>query len=197
MKIALKAGGGQIAVPGAPQTSTGVRRNRLGLMGLSPGASVLVPLVLLLSLPSCSHARRVDFSPAAAWAAPADTATLERQAYRRVNDHRVSRRKRALAWSDVIAEQARQHSLRMARGAARFGHGGFEKRVKAINRSRTARKAAENVAIDYTAERAVQAWLKRGGHRANIEGDYDLTGVGAAVDRQGRVYFTQIFIKSK
>ena len=34
-------------------------------------------------------------------------------------------------------------------------------------------------------------------HKKNIDGDYDLAGVGAAQDANGVVYFTQIFVKKR
>jgi uncharacterized protein YkwD len=41
---------------------------------------------------------------------------------------------------------------------------------------------------------AVQGWLESPGHRENIEGPYELTGVGVASNAKGEVYFTQIFV---
>jgi uncharacterized protein YkwD len=32
------------------------------------------------------------------------------------------------------------------------------------------------------------------GHRKNIEGPYEVTGIGVARNAQGEVYFTQIFV---
>lgn len=159
--------------------------------------TLLLAIVLMVSLPSCSHGRSVRVDPSRVTTVSANDAMLERRAYRQINDYRARKRLRPLAWSEAIADEARRHSQRMARGAARFGHGGFEKRVKTISRSTRCRKAGENVAIDYSAEGAVEAWLKRRGHRKNIESDYDTTGIGAAVDRRGLVYFTQIFVKSR
>jgi len=41
----------------------------------------------------------------------------------------------------------------------------------------------------------VQGWLKSPGHRKNIKGDFDVTGIGVSKNAQGDYYFTQIFIK--
>jgi uncharacterized protein YkwD len=61
---------------------------------------------------------------------------------------------------------------------------------------------AENVGInDYppsgTVRAAVSGWLGSRGHRENIEGRYDLTGVGIVRDAQGAYYYTQIFVRRK
>jgi uncharacterized protein YkwD len=85
----------------------------------------------------------------------------------------------------------------MAAGATAFGHDGFEQRVAAIGQTIAWSNAGENVALDYSAAGAVEAWIGSPGHRANIEGQYDVTGVGVATGRNGSMYFTQIFIKTR
>jgi uncharacterized protein YkwD len=60
------------------------------------------------------------------------------------------------------------------------------------------RHTAENVAVNQgyrnPASEAVRGWLASRGHRENIEGPYQSTGVGVASDAAGNVYFTQIFV---
>ena len=55
----------------------------------------------------------------------------------------------------------------------------------------------ENVATNQgfpdPAETAVQGWLDSPPHRENIEGDFNLAGVGIAENADGLFYFTQIF----
>jgi uncharacterized protein YkwD len=155
-------------------------------------ARLLLPIVLVLSLVSCATDRSHRPAPPTP-----DTATLEQQTYAKINQYRLSKGRRALVWSDVIAGQARQHSQMMARGKARFGHSGFNDRTAAIGQSVPWSRAGENVAINRTAADVVDRWVKSRSHRANIEGDFDLTGIGAATARDGSVYFTQIFIKAK
>jgi uncharacterized protein YkwD len=46
-------------------------------------------------------------------------------------------------------------------------------------------------------EATVQRLLESPVHRENIEGDFDLTGVGAATDAQGLLYLTQIFVRTR
>jgi uncharacterized protein YkwD len=58
--------------------------------------------------------------------------------------------------------------------------------------------AAENVAYNtgYSnpANEAVVGWLKSPGHLRNLQGKYNLTGVGVAANENGDVYLTQIFL---
>jgi uncharacterized protein YkwD len=55
---------------------------------------------------------------------------------------------------------------------------------------------AENVATgQHTAQSAVDTWLKSQGHRENIEGDYNQTGIGITKGKNGSLFFTEIFIK--
>lgn len=122
---------------------------------------------------------------------------LERQVYAAVNDYRSARRLPALAWSDVAANQARGHSRKMASGATSLGHRDFRKRAATIEKTLPWSRAAENVARSRSVERAVELWLRSRGHRRNIEGGFDVTGIGAATGPDGLIYFTQIFIKSK
>lgn len=154
--------------------------------------TVVFPAVLVLSVVSCSTGRTYRAAPPTP-----ETASLERQTHAKINEYRLSKGRRALEWRDAIADQARGHSQMMARKQVRFGHAGFNKRVARVGRSHSWKSAAENVAINRTAADVVARWVKNRSHRANIEGDFDLTGVGVAAARDGSVYFTQIFVKSK
>lgn len=86
----------------------------------------------------------------------------------------------------------------MAAGTTPLGHEGFAHRVKALRHVMTCRRTAENVAFDQghrdPAAEAVSGWLASRGHRENIEGPYELTGVGVVSYASGEVYFTQIFV---
>ena len=103
-----------------------------------------------------------------------------------------------MLWNDAIAEQARQHSKNMAAGTTPFGHDGLTDRLAAIGRTTPWSAGAENVAatsIDAFAPNVVDLWLASPPHLANIEGDFNQTGVGAA--KGASLFCTQIFIKSK
>jgi uncharacterized protein YkwD len=84
----------------------------------------------------------------------------------------------------------------MARGKMRFGHGGFNERIEAagVPFTSAAENVGQNQGFDDPADQAVKGWLESHGHRTNIEGRYNLTGIGAARSRNGTLFFTQIFI---
>lgn len=121
----------------------------------------------------------------------------ERTAFSQINAHRASKGLPALAWSDVIAEQARRHSREMASGETPRGHAGYEARMAAIAKHIRFNSAAENVVGDRDVEAAVRRLLLSPVHRKNIEEDFDLTGVGAATGGDGLLYLTQIFVKTE
>jgi uncharacterized protein YkwD len=89
----------------------------------------------------------------------------------------------------------------MADGSVPFSHDGFDDRVAAISAQIPISGAAENVAMNsgYSdpARIAYDGWLKSEGHRNNIEGNYDLTGIGVYQASGGSYYLTQLFAKSR
>ncbi|HEY9649405.1 MAG TPA: CAP domain-containing protein, partial [Coleofasciculaceae cyanobacterium] len=127
--------------------------------------------------------------------------SMEQSVHQQINQYRQSRNLPPLTLNAQITEQARLHSADMASGRVPFSHNGFDGRVRAIARSISYRSAAENVAYNQgysnPGEQAVQGWLKSTGHRQNIEGNYDLTGIGITKNAKGEYYFTQIFIKRR
>lgn len=122
---------------------------------------------------------------------------LEQEVYQLINRYRISQNLTPLTTNEIITQQARMHSRAMATKRIPVCHSGFAKRVERISRSLPYRAAAENVAYNkgYSdcAQRAAQDWFKNTEHRKNIEGNYQLTGIGVAMDSQGAYYFTQIF----
>ena len=128
-------------------------------------------------------------------------AALEQSVYQQVNQYRKSKNLPPLKWNPQITQEARNHSQAMASGKTPFSHDGFDRRVKAIDKSVAYRAAAENVAYNQgysdPGKQAVQGWLKSPGHLKNIEGNFDLTGVGITKNAKGEYYLTQIFIKGR
>ncbi|GAC1458341.1 MAG: CAP domain-containing protein [Chamaesiphon sp.] len=127
--------------------------------------------------------------------------TLEQSIYKEVNQYRKSRNLPPLTIDARISEQARAHSQAMASDRVPFGHQGFEQRVQAIARAIPYQRAAENVAFNQGYSQpdtqAVEGWIKSIHHRENMEGPYNLTGIGIAKNAKGEYYFTQIFIRSR
>lgn len=124
---------------------------------------------------------------------------LERLVYQQVNQFRRLRNLPALALDERISQQARLHSQRMANGSVPFSHEGFEQRGRSIDQVMTNQGISENVAYnqgyaDPIAE-AIQGWIASEGHRRNLEGQFDLTGIGVAQNSRGQFFFTQIFVR--
>lgn len=164
-------------------------------------ATWTLDVLLAVALAASVAARSYGQERAPDAAAGRSLVAVERQTYSKVNDYRTSRGLTALSWNDAVAEQARLHSVDMASGASAFGHDGFDSRMHAIVRSVAWTGVAENVFMLLNfpdpAAVAVRGWLDSPGHKENIEGDYDVTGVGIARSENGTLYFTQIFVKSK
>lgn len=152
-------------------------------------------LLLALSLSGCLGSDSSDGSDEKSpyW-------DLEQATFNSINAHRTSIGMSKLNWSGVMAEQAMGHSEAMADGRVNFSHDGFSDRVAAIKKEITIGGAGENVAMNWGSEDpvgvAVSGWLNSTGHKANIEGSYDLTGVGVAKSEDGKYYLTQMFAKS-
>ncbi|MCU0552525.1 MAG: CAP domain-containing protein [Leptolyngbya sp. Prado105] len=126
-------------------------------------------------------------------------AEMEQDILRRINRYRSSKGLSALTWSSDIAHQARSHSRNMAKKIVSFGHQGFAQRSKAISNSTQSLSTAENVAWVASrrdpAGQAVEAWLKSPKHLQNIEGNFNITGIGISISSSGEYYFTQDFAK--
>ena len=126
--------------------------------------------------------------------------TLEREIHQLVNQYRARQGLPALQLDERVSESARQHSAAMAARERPFGHAGFDQRGAAISRFLPYRGMAENVAYDgrggaNLSTLIVEGWIGSAAHRRNIEGAYEVTGIGIARDREGVAYATQIFLR--
>lgn len=124
---------------------------------------------------------------------------IEKAVYNQVNQYRASKGLPPLTANLPMSEQARVHSQNMASGKVPFSHQGFQQRVTAVAIPYSS--AAENVAYNQgysdPATVAVQGWIKSTGHRQNMEGNFNLTGIGVATNSKGQYYFTQLFIRNR
>ena len=115
-----------------------------------------------------------------------------------VNEYRVKHRLAPLEMNQAISNEAATHSRAMASRAIPFGHAHFDGRIKRLYRQfDSSRGGAENVAYyKLDAKRLVEQWIASPGHRQNIMGNYNLTGIGIAHDKKGWAYYTQIFLRT-
>jgi uncharacterized protein YkwD len=134
-------------------------------------------------------------------AAGQDSAALERQVFALVNAHRASLGLAPLIYREDIAVVARGHSQAMATGRVGLSHEGVEERRRELSAKIAFRQFGENVGVNnqtsaLAARTAMADWLKSSGHRQNIEGRFNLTGIGIVRSSTGLYFFTQIFVSS-
>jgi len=123
--------------------------------------------------------------------------TTEIQMLKLVNNHRGSIGLKKLSPLNEAMFQSQNHSIFMAFSLGSLTHQGFSTRVSQIEEDSSLNiiRSGENVAYNSTTLRAHEALLNSYGHRKNIEGDFTHVGIGEETDSNGRMYFTQIFIK--
>ena len=125
---------------------------------------------------------------------------LAELAFSLINQQRIASHLTPLVWQDTIAETAERHSLNMAEGTVAFGHDGFYDRIAELRSFFTFTTAAENVG--YCTEQndpvqvIVNGWMQKTDHRANVLGDFDVSGIGAAEGLDGEIFITQVFLKT-
>lgn len=126
-----------------------------------------------------------------------DLDTLEAQVVEMINEERAKEGLTALLEWKELAICARSHSQNMAEKLVEFGHDGFDERAEAMQEIAFWTKFAENVAFSYNVKdhlkTAVKGWMHSPGHRKNILGDYEETGVGIFFSSEGEFYITQLF----
>ena len=163
-----------------------VRECGIGFARTDDGFMVMVA-VLVVPLPRLS---------------PLELAQLERRLFDEVN-----RRRQAaggglpLRWDERLAAAARAHSEDMA-ARRYFEHVSPEGRTPAARVQAAGvpyRRVAENIGESRNQEDPVRAaadgWMNSPGHRANIvDPAFVESGLGAAADADGALYFTQLFI---
>lgn len=141
---------------------------------------------ILLSLQACSQTTEQI----------SGEAQLQQSVLDYMNQYRRGRGLAPLKMMPLITAEALKHSKNMANGRVDFGHDGFEDRAdRLMSQIEQSNAIAENVAYGkFSAQEVVNRWLQSAGHRKNIEGKFNLTGVGIIKRSDGYIYFTQIFL---
>ena len=118
-----------------------------------------------------------------------------------VNDYRLELELPPMTLLEEFSLLARKHSEAMAQGDVDLGHDGFSERYQMARSVAILSSAGENVGMNFAAQdpvnNAIDNWLDSDGHRQNIEGDFNLTGVGIARNELGAIYFTQLFFSGE
>jgi uncharacterized protein YkwD len=153
---------------------------------------LFIPLPELQCLPSA-------YDPKAQIPSRIEIQAMEAKVFNLINRERKKNGFSPLREWKVLATYAREHSWNIAMDHVDFGHHGFEARAEAIKTFGRHQALGENVAYSYLLKdpltAAVNGWMRSPGHRENILGDYDETGVGIAYSKEGRCYITQLFAK--
>jgi uncharacterized protein YkwD len=122
--------------------------------------------------------------------------TIELEVLDLVNTYRASKSLPSLQKMDIISSVAKSHSDYMVETGL-VNHDNFPLRNKELINKANASSVGENVAYGFnSAEGVVNAWLKSDAHRSIIEReDFTHFGVSVETNKEGKKYFTHMFIK--
>lgn len=126
---------------------------------------------------------------------PADNAAFEQEVLRLTNVERAKKGLPALVWDKDLARAARYHAADMFTDDY-FDHNTHDKvngREVLICRTferigKFGRGGAENIAINYSPEGTIRAWVNSNGHYRNMMGNYKKLGVGYYKDHWVQVF---------
>ncbi|MFD0799112.1 CAP domain-containing protein [Maribacter chungangensis] len=120
---------------------------------------------------------------------------LEQEVLEIVNSHRSDLGATTLVFSPIAYEYANKHTDYMiAKG--NLSHDNFSSRASSIAAKVQVQMVAENVAKDYsTAQEAFLGWYESTSHKKTMEGDFTHTAVSVKKDKNGNLYYTQLFYK--
>ena len=115
-----------------------------------------------------------------------------------INSYRLKHHLRPLQINNIITHEAQIHSTNMAKKIIPFSHTNFNQRIQHIYaKIHNCKHGAENIAYfppKVSPREVVKLWLISSLHRRNINGNYNLTGIGITTDKRGWIYYTQTFI---
>lgn len=135
----------------------------------------------------------------------ANDTSLALRIHQKINEHRQSIGKKPLEYHKGLSQMAEKHSRYMAAKTGSFNlegdqitHYGFSSRSVLAKAKYRIPDLSENVIASHSANRNVENqflrdWLNSKNHRYNLESNWVYSGVGVALDEQGRVYATQLF----
>lgn len=111
------------------------------------------------------------------------------------NAHRLSMGMGTMQEFPAVYKFAEAHNDYMI-AQNKLSHDNFDARAQRIASETKAEKISENIARYYaTPEKVLEAWLASKSHRQAMEGPYSHTSLSVQLDKAGRPYYTQIFLK--
>lgn len=153
--------------------------------------------ICTFSLTSCSKdsIEEMDSANLTAKPAPVVYTDIEYDVMELINSYRSDQGLPQLQYLDEGSVQAASHNQHMIENNE-VCHDYFGNRYEALVKSVNARAVSENVASGFrTAEAVVNAWIKSEGHRKNLEGEHTHFGISVKEGMDGKLYFTNIFVK--
>lgn len=124
-----------------------------------------------------------------------DPVSMEKELLDLVNEHRTSIGEDVLQDSPSSYKYAEEHNQYMI-SHNKLSHDNFEDRATQIAAETSAVGVSENVARYYTsAEKTLDGWLNSTSHKEALEGDFTHTTLSVQLDKDGRPYYTQLFLK--
>jgi uncharacterized protein YkwD len=158
-----------------------------------------LPLLALMTLLTFSSCSTEDFPEDGV-----DTITLQNapapkeieiEILELINEHRIGLGLNKLNSLSIVKSVAFTHTDYMVEINS-VNHDNFYQRKISLEQNANAKIVSENVAYAYSsAQSVVNAWINSESHRENIEGDYTDFEVSAEQNKEGKWYYTNIFIK--
>ncbi|MGX7666195.1 CAP domain-containing protein [Flavobacterium pedocola] len=156
-------------------------------------------IVLLITFASCSSESTEDSSPANSSEYVIKNnytySQIELDILNLVNAHRAGLGLNQLEKINHISNVSEEHDQYMIANNT-LSHALFAQREDNLRATVGALSVGENVAYNYlTAQSVVTAWLNSPSHKANMEGNYTHCGISVRANADGKLYFTNIFIR--
>lgn len=120
---------------------------------------------------------------------------IEEEIMSLVNEYRAEEGLSQLEFDQSAYEYAEEHNNYMI-SEGRISHDDFNRRSSDLALATGSGFVAENVGRNFiTAKALVEAWKKSPTHQKNMLGDFTHAAVSAAPDKNGNLYFTNLFYK--
>lgn len=153
--------------------------------------------IAALSLTSCSkdNIGEMETANLTTKVSPVSYTGIELEVLDLINEYRDLKGFSQLNVLDEGSRQAVIHNGHMIENDE-VCHDNFTDRYTALVNNVQAKAVSENVAFGYSsAEAVVNAWIKSDSHRENMEGDHTHFGISVKEGTDGRLYFTNIFVR--
>ena len=154
-------------------------------------------MAVVISLTSCSkdNVEELDSADLTTTVTPVSYSDLELEVLDLVNAYRSQQGLSELQAVNEGSVQAASHNDHMI-SSNEVCHDYFGSRYQALVQQVKAEAVSENVGYGYrTADAVVNAWINSEGHRENILGDFTHFGISVKEGKDGKFYFTNIFVR--